>query len=172
VLLRRHDAHRESVSEEVSPTGVPAVEALGIAEQQAVHPAGQVVRARLEDEVDVVAHQAEGADVPAVPIGRLLEVGQEREPVVSVAEDAAPPDAAGGDVEQAVTRRHEVPWNAWHAAERTRALTPLRRREHLDTQSAHATRREGTCPGDCPRRLARYRRAAAARLWRYRRGRA
>lgn len=116
LLLGGDRLHGEAVAEQVSPTPVAEVEPLRVARQQVVHPAGEARRLGLDDEMEVIAHQAEGVHVPAVPIDGLGEQVEKGAAIVVVADDRAPLHPAGRDVEEAVARRDEPAREARHRA--------------------------------------------------------
>jgi len=48
----------------MAPAPIPCVEGLRVEAVEALHPGGEVFLGRFEDEVKVVAHQAEGMTAP------------------------------------------------------------------------------------------------------------
>lgn len=66
MIVALHDPRREAVAEEVAAAVVAPVERLRVDAVQAVHAVGEAPELRLDDEVVVVRHQAEGMDAPAV----------------------------------------------------------------------------------------------------------
>jgi hypothetical protein len=81
---------------------VPVVESLCVLAVEVLDSRRELRLRRVEHEVDVVAHQAEGLAVPAIALDRCGEQAEIGEPVVVVAEDRGPVDAAGSHVEVAV----------------------------------------------------------------------
>jgi hypothetical protein len=104
VFLRAHDPGGEAVAEEVAAAAVAAVEALGVDAVQPAHARGQVGAAGVDDEVVVVAHQAERVCDPGEASDRPREDGEEEPPIVVVAEDPASVHAAAVDVVGAVRK--------------------------------------------------------------------
>jgi len=98
VLVVADHPRSEPVAEEMAPTLVPLVEPLRVAAVQPVHPVGEPPQLRLDDEVEVIAHQTEGVHLPPVSGHDGGEVREEREPVLVVEEDRSPRDAARRDV--------------------------------------------------------------------------
>jgi hypothetical protein len=99
------DARAETGAEEVAATAVAEVEALCVTAAQVLHASGEARLSRLDDEVVVVAHQAEDVDRPVVALDGDRQKPQEREPVLVVARDRGPVDTARRDVEVAVGQR-------------------------------------------------------------------
>jgi hypothetical protein len=96
------DAGVEATAEEVAGAFVPAVEALCMNAAQVLDARREVPPRRLDDEVVVVAQQAEGEDAPMVPVDRLGEDAKERDAIDVVVEDGAAVDPACVDVEDAI----------------------------------------------------------------------
>jgi hypothetical protein len=86
----------------MAPAAVPEVEALRMRPAQVLDAGGELGLRRLEDEVVVVAHQAEGVDPPVVAIDGAAEEAEERESVLVVAHDRRAVDPARRHVEEAV----------------------------------------------------------------------
>src|SRR5207244_2986127 len=93
---------REAGAEKVAAAAVAQVEPLGVAAAQVLDAGGQLRLRRLDDGVVVIRHQAEGVDLPAIAVDGLRKELQEREPVVVIAHDRRPVDAARGDVEEPI----------------------------------------------------------------------
>ena len=84
---------------------MPLVELLCVPSVQVLNAQGQLRARRLEHEVVVVAHEAEGVDAPGMPRdGRGKDV-EKRSPVVAVTVDRTPSDTARGDVEETVRKQ-------------------------------------------------------------------
>ncbi len=81
---------------------MPVVEPLRVVAVEVLDSRRELELRRVEDEVDVVPHQAEGMAVPRVTLDGVGEEAEIGEPVVVVAEDPGPVDAAGGHVKVAV----------------------------------------------------------------------
>jgi hypothetical protein len=92
----------EPLAEEVTPAAVAAVEALGVAAVQPLEAGRELGDGRLDDEVVVVPHQAEGVQAPVVLGDDESEEPEEVAAVVVVAVDRDLPGAAGRDVEEPV----------------------------------------------------------------------
>jgi hypothetical protein len=96
---------------------VPTIEAQGVRAVQVLHPGRQALSRRLDDEVVVRTHQAEGVAVPGVAIDNQREQREEVPSVVVVQVDEPPEDRSGGDVEDPV--RQVATANARHEADRS-----------------------------------------------------
>jgi hypothetical protein len=105
----------EAVAEEVSVAVVPVVEAGRVTPVQEVHADRELLPRRLDEEVVVRAHEAEGEDVPAVALDCGEEEQVHRAVVVDVAEEKGVGDGAAVGVVEAVGKL------------RTRAASHLRR---------------------------------------------
>jgi hypothetical protein len=92
----------EAGAEEVAVAGVAAVEALRVRAVQPLQPVGEVGSRRVDDEVVVRVHEAEGVAAPAVALDRLAQQFEEEDAVVVVVEQALGEDGMGGDVEEPV----------------------------------------------------------------------
>jgi hypothetical protein len=101
VVVADHPAG-ESRSEDVAVPAVAAVEALGIDAVQVLHPGRHLLRRRLDDQVVVRVHQAEGMAFPPVPADDEGQQRQEEQAVGLVDEDRSPEDAARRHVQDAV----------------------------------------------------------------------
>src|SRR4051812_28655162 len=66
VLLVADHPRREAGAEDVAVATMPAIEALRVFTVQVLHPCGQPLDRRLDDQVVVRAHQAEGVAIPEV----------------------------------------------------------------------------------------------------------
>jgi hypothetical protein len=116
VVVPDHPA-AEAIAEEVSRPAVALVELLGVRAVQDLHAGRQRVEVGLDDQVVVIAHQAERVEVPAEPAHHDPEQEEEVAAVLVVAVDPRPVDAAGGDVVVAA-RREDVAGQAGHPARR------------------------------------------------------
>jgi hypothetical protein len=99
----------EAAAEEVAAAPVLGIEGLRVAAVQALHPGREQSALRFDDEVVVVAHQAEGVQLPAVALGSRAQQREKEEPILVVAEDQAPRDPARDHVVDPVgeeTARH------------------------------------------------------------------
>ncbi|HVM17976.1 MAG TPA: hypothetical protein VM290_10385 [Gaiellaceae bacterium] len=130
LLLGLDDAAGEAVAPQVSPAAVRAVEALRVDAVQALHPEGELLAGAFDDEVVVVAHQAERLHRPATALDDLEEDPEELAAVVVRQEDEALLDAPRGDVEVAV--REERPKLPRHSA----TVPPRAPRSGAVTESA------------------------------------
>ena len=102
VSLRVDHPGREPGAEQVTGSLVPVVEALCVHAVEKLDASREPRLRRVEDEVDVVAHQAEGVAVPAIALDGLGEEIEIGEPVVVVAKDRGAIDATTSHVEVAV----------------------------------------------------------------------
>jgi hypothetical protein len=96
----------EAVAEEVAAAGVALVEGLRVGAVQPVQAAREAFEQRLDDDVVVVGHQAEGV---AGPVGAPHDLGQHREKkaaVVFVTRDRATGNPADSDVIDALGGEH------------------------------------------------------------------
>jgi hypothetical protein len=98
LLVASDQAAVEALAEDVAGARVLVVEGLGVAAVEVLHPGGQVGAGALDDEVVVVAHQAEAVHVPSVAAGDPLQEREEELAVEVVAVDRAAVDAARGQV--------------------------------------------------------------------------
>jgi hypothetical protein len=152
VLLALDYPAVEAVAEKVPGSRVLLVEALRIAAVEQLHPRGQVGTGAFEDEVVVVAHQAEGVHGPAIPADGELEERQEKQAVEIVEVDPAAVDTPGRDVEEAV--RLQAAGHTWHAvdgsvgdAEKPRRAEVVPLLLHfLDSEPRLVQPRQGTVP--------------------------
>jgi hypothetical protein len=112
VVVADHPA-MEAVAEQVPSPAVTLVELLGVGAVQDLHAGRQRLEVGLDDQVIVVAHQAERVEVPAEAAHDDPEQAQEMAAVLVVAIDPRPVDAASGDVVVA-TRREDVAGQAGH----------------------------------------------------------
>src|SRR3954470_11050731 len=77
---------------------VPLVERLRVASLEAPHAEPEGRHRRLDDEVEVVRHQAMRQANPSVAFRGSRQLAKEERPVAIVVEDSLPPVAAVGDV--------------------------------------------------------------------------
>jgi hypothetical protein len=87
---------------------------------------------RLDDEMEVVRHQAERVEDPVVSLRRCADEGAEVDEVVAVVEQRHPADAAVHDVEETVTEVSAA--HARHGHERRAASPDRRERVMLSAQ--------------------------------------
>jgi hypothetical protein len=106
----------EAVAEEVAGSAVPLVELLRVGAVQDLHARGEQLELGLDDQVVVVAEQAERVEAPAEAPHDDAEQAEEVPAILVVAVDPRPVDAAGGDVVVAARREHV----AGQAGHRTR----------------------------------------------------
>jgi hypothetical protein len=102
LLLVLDGSAPEPVAEEVAPAAVACVEPLGIAAVQALESRRKLRHGRLDDEVVVIRHQAEGMEAPVVLAHDRREQAQEEAPVVVVAIDRDLPGPTRRHVKVAV----------------------------------------------------------------------
>jgi hypothetical protein len=107
----------EAGSEHVPVPAVATIEALSVGPVQVLHSLREAFRRRLEHEVVVRAHEAEGVALPLVALDDQRKEGQEEASVVVVHVDVPPKDASGRDVEDAV--RQLATADAWHDGDRS-----------------------------------------------------
>jgi hypothetical protein len=144
VLLGLDHPGREAGAEQVAAAAVAQVEALGMAAAQVLDSGGELRLRRLDDRVVVVRHQAEGVDLPAVAVDGLRKELQEREPVVVVAHDRGPVDAARRHVEEPVRQlRAQDPRHISKLAGRTASD---HRRGNIVTLPRHSPRPKQPSP--------------------------
>lgn len=124
VALALDRPRREAVREQVSEAPVALVERLRIAALQALETTRELHPRAVEDEMVVRRHEAKRVERPVIPLGARPHVGQERAPVVVVAEDRAAVHAACHDVEVAVRKRGSQ--DARHATNQSALDSPRR----------------------------------------------
>jgi hypothetical protein len=99
-----NDLRVKAVAEEMAGAVVPAVEPLGVGAVDEPHPGGERVATALDDDVEVIVHDAVRLDAPPVPSSRAEEPANECAPIGVVEHDRAAGDAARRDVEDAFVR--------------------------------------------------------------------
>lgn len=99
VALGVDDPRREACAEEVAGALVPQVEAERVRAVEPLDAGGELRLRRVEDEMDVVVHEAEGVAVPPVAVDGRSEAPEIAEPVVVVADDRGAVDPTRGHVE-------------------------------------------------------------------------
>jgi hypothetical protein len=124
VLVGVEDACVEASAEEVAVARVAAVEALRVRAVQPLHAVGEVGSRRVDDEVVVRVHEAEGVAAPAVALDRLGQQFEEEDAVVVILEQALGEGGMGGDVEEPVGQ--QSPEQSRHRQPR---LRPRQRRQ-------------------------------------------
>lgn len=150
MLVVADDPRREARSEDVPVAVVPPVEALSVLAVEVLHAVGEPLDRRLDDQVVVRAHEAEGVAVPEVALDCDREHAEEAAPVVVVQVDESVPRPARRDVEDSVRKiaakrsRHAADGNAAHA----RSVAPWTNRHAFATlaMAARAMAR-GETPG-------------------------
>jgi len=139
VPLRGDHPGGEAGAEQVAAATVAQVEALGMAAAQVLDAGGELRLRRLDDRVVVVRHQAEGVDLPAVPVDRLRKQLEEGEAVVVVADDRRPVDTARSDVEEAVRQlRAQDPRHETEASRSKPRRPPLWKHRHTSATAARS----------------------------------
>jgi hypothetical protein len=99
VLLGAFDHLRPvAAAENVVDASVPLVEGAGIAAVQVAHPLVEVRFRRLDEEMEVIPHQAADVQPPVVPLRYAAEQVDEEAPVVVVDDDRGVVVAACDDV--------------------------------------------------------------------------
>src|SRR5262249_6447405 len=115
------------------------VERLRVVAVQKLHAVGQLLASRFDDEVVVVAHEAERVAAPLVLRDGDAEEHEEEMSVAVVEEDRYPPSAARADVKDPLVRHVGARW-ASHAstvAVRSRRFARVDRLPHFrDTHTA------------------------------------
>jgi hypothetical protein len=144
VLLRVDHPGGESGAEEVSRASVALVEAKGVRAVKPLDPGGELRLRRVENEVDVVVHQAERMAPPAVTGNGCGQAAEIREPIQVVADDRRAVDAASRHVE--VTVRESRTERAGHSADGRRRATARCAARKILTLSARLRWRIETCP--------------------------
>jgi hypothetical protein len=124
VLVGVEHAGAEAGAEEVAVAGVAAVEALRVRAVQPLHAVGEVGSRRVDDEVVVRVHEAEGVTAPAVALDRLGQQLEEEDAVGLVLEQTLREDGMCGDVEEPVGQQSPE-----HARHRQPRLRPEQRRQ-------------------------------------------
>jgi hypothetical protein len=98
----------------VADTIVPAVEALGVHEVEAVHPAREMLARGFDHEVEMVVEDAVRMQEPAEAPLRLVDPAHDGVAVEVVAHDGLPRDAADGHVNDAMRREERRAGGAGH----------------------------------------------------------
>jgi hypothetical protein len=153
VLVVSDDPRDEPVLDQVPPPLVAVVVPLGDPEVQPVHAARELLLRRLDDEVEVVAHQAPRVKRPAKAANGAEEIRGCGLPVVAVVKDPHAVHAPDGDVEDAV--REMVSRQARHSTDRRSGKWPARpagQDRHTFGAVLQPVRAwlGGTGPRDCP----------------------
>ncbi|HEY7207603.1 MAG TPA: hypothetical protein VH416_05130 [Gaiellaceae bacterium] len=98
VLLVANHPCREAIAPEMATAAVSLVEPLGMDAAQPLHPAGELLLRRLEQQMDVIPHQRVCMAAPVVADDAFRQQREVAPAIVVVAEDLATVDAAHGDV--------------------------------------------------------------------------
>jgi hypothetical protein len=104
VRLVPHHPAAETLLEQVALSGPAAVEALGIRTAESMHAGRDPLPRRLDQQVEVRAHQAPGVNAPCEGPRDAPEEKPKALAVDVVEDDVSSRDAARGDVEDAVVR--------------------------------------------------------------------
>jgi hypothetical protein len=160
VLIVANQARLEAALEQMARAAVAGVEAGGVQPVQPLHPFRQRRLPALDDQVEVIAHQAVGVQLPVMTIGDAEQEVDEEPPVLVVHEDQAPVDAARRQVVDAVGEG-QPPW-PWHALKPRRgrhrkwllwtdchALVALDMAVPATSRASPWTRPRGTGAGRC-----------------------
>jgi hypothetical protein len=143
VSLRVDHPRRKARAEQVAGAFVSVVEPLCVLAMKVLDSRRKLQLRRVEHEVDVVAHKAEGLAVPAEAVDRCGEQAEVGESVVVVAEDHSPVDAARSYVEVAV--RQAGTKDARHSLSRLKGdLAPPPKIEQTVTLSTRLASPPGT----------------------------
>jgi hypothetical protein len=102
----------------VPAAGVLAVEGLGVAAVQELHPGRELGARALDDQVVVVAEQAEGVHAPAETLHAAGEQGEEEQAVVVLQVDVAARDPARTHVVDPVGKQEAR--HPWHGDDASR----------------------------------------------------
>jgi hypothetical protein len=105
VVLVLDHPRSEAVAEDMPVAVVAQVEPLGVDPVQHVHARGEIRAGRLDHEVVVRAHEAEGEATPREALGDMGKKRQESEPIPVVEEDQLLSDASSGHMEEPVRKR-------------------------------------------------------------------
>jgi hypothetical protein len=92
----------EAVAEDVSPASIFEVEPLGVVAVEDLHAVGEMLARRIEHQVIVVRHQAEGLTRPLGAVDRKGQQAEKVPAVIVVVVDRHLRDPAGGDVKKPV----------------------------------------------------------------------
>ena len=131
---------------------MPVVESLRVLAVEILDSGRELPLSRVEDEVDVVVHQAECVTSPRVALGGEGEEAEVGEAVVVVSEDHSPVDAPRSDVKVAV--REVRTKNARHEFESRPPLrTSMRERTNRHAFATLFLSSAATVPGSDPRTL-------------------
>jgi len=125
VLVVANDLGVEALLEEVPDAVVTLVEALCVDAVEAVHSQRDVLERRLDDEVEVVVHQAVHVHGPTEARRGLLHEPQPPAAVGIVEDDRHPRDAANGEVVKALRGQHAAR-EARHERDRKPGTPPQR----------------------------------------------
>jgi hypothetical protein len=126
----------------VADAVVTRVELLGVDAVDALHSGREGRPSGLDDQVIVVAEQAERVDVPRPALGDAAETTEEIEVVVLVEVDRRASDSARGDVVEAVGQKRAG--DACHLARVRPRSGRLATRARVVTLSAHARHGEAS----------------------------
>jgi len=116
LVLRIDRPRAEPAREQMSEPLVAPVEPLRVQEAEPVHAALQPFPRREHEQVDVVLDEAPGELLPAEPLRDLVELEDERVPVVVVEDDRQPAGAALAGVVEALLRQGERTGDAGHSS--------------------------------------------------------
>ena len=94
----------KSVTEDVSPAAILAVEPLGVVAVQKLHAVGEILAGRVEHQVVVVRHQAERVAGPLELVDGKGEEAEEVTPVVGVVVDRHLCHPTGRDVKETIRK--------------------------------------------------------------------
>jgi hypothetical protein len=153
VLLVLDHPRGEAVPEEVPAPSVAEVEPLGVASVEALQAGREVGLRGLDDQLEVVRHQAEDLAAPTEAVDAVGEELEEGQPVVVVADDRGSVHAASRHVEEAVGQLG--PQNSWHQSNVPLFLANASRREK-SSRFRHAcgapfSHDPGSDPGSWPK---------------------
>src|SRR6266851_2646608 len=117
----------------MSPTPVPAVEALGVVTVEELHAVGEILACRVEHEVVVVRHQAEGLTCPFVLVDDECEEAEEVPPVAGVVVFCLIRDTPRSDVKEPI--REDRSRNSRHRSNLRGSLPRVRLAAPVGTKS-------------------------------------
>lgn len=134
-----------AAAEEVSGPAVPSIELLGVRAVKLSHAVPEIGLTRLDEQMDVVVHQAVGETPPPLVLRDALEESEVSEPVEVVREDPFLVVAASEDVSD--PRLVLVAWTSGHATQSPDGPPSRPLRGTVPQREGTVPRCEGTVPG-------------------------
>jgi hypothetical protein len=148
VLVVGDQSRFEAALEQMADAAVASVEGRGVQPVQPLHPLRQRRLPALDDQMEVVAHQAVGVQLPGAAVGDAKQELDEEPPIVVVHEDRAPVDATRGQVVDAVGKGR-TPWTR-HDSNLGSTVTEIGTCGRIVTLLLRSTRPFRPCPGPAP----------------------